>query len=110
MAKREYDLISNSLDILGNYSDSADNLPKTVINKTPKAAVTQKSPFNRSMDAIQKQNEGFFTLGKLCSAIIYFLEKCYSADFPTKIEMPTSRLMRTKEMPDITDVDDSEEY
>uniref|UniRef100_A0A914DEV3 Uncharacterized protein n=1 Tax=Acrobeloides nanus TaxID=290746 RepID=A0A914DEV3_9BILA len=82
-----------------NYSDSADNLTKTSDQKSSTNTSPQKCAFNRSMDALQGNKEGFFALAK-----------CYSADFPTKIEMPTSRLIRTKEMPDITDVDDAEEY
>lgn len=56
---------------------------------------------NKSMDIpmLSKETEGFFALSK-----------CQSADFKPKIDVPRQRLLRSKEMPNIADVDDDTEY
>jgi len=83
-------------------SDSVDDLfhqsPKRTTN--PIDYLTKEVPFNRSMDLpiAGRENDGFFAL-----------EKCQSADFPLKFELPR-KLLRSKEMPNIADVDDDSEY
>uniref|UniRef100_A0A7E4VC92 Uncharacterized protein n=1 Tax=Panagrellus redivivus TaxID=6233 RepID=A0A7E4VC92_PANRE len=80
-------------------SDSVDDL----LHQSPKRQNPRHSSvdFNRSMDLpIHGQDlDGFFAL-----------EKCRSADFWPKYDLPLSRLSRCKEMPNIADVDDDAEY
>ncbi|CAD5212127.1 unnamed protein product [Bursaphelenchus okinawaensis] len=81
------------------YSDSTESLtPTSSRDPKPDSQCTmQKRSVNRSMDVLPTINEGF-----------YALEKCVSVEFPPKQMVPPSRLCRSKEMPNIADVDDYE--
>ncbi|CAD5216423.1 unnamed protein product [Bursaphelenchus xylophilus] len=82
------------------YSDSTESLSHPTSSREPKAesqCSMQKRSVNRSMDVLPTINEGF-----------YALEKCVSVEFSPKQMIPPSRLCRSKEMPNIADVDDYE--
>ena len=92
--------------IIGDISDSVDDLLHQSPKRSPKAmdgCLSKDAPINRSMDLpmnLNAANQGFFAL-----------EKCQSADFQGKhFDLPRSRLLRSKEMPNIADVDDDTEY
>jgi hypothetical protein len=89
-----------------DISDSVDDLLHSSPKRTLKTidALSKDAPFNRSMDLPpihSTNNDGFFAL-----------EKCQSVDFtPTKkYDLPTARLQRSKEMPNIADIEDDEAY
>jgi hypothetical protein len=88
-----------------DISDSVDDLLHQSPKRTLKTidALSKDAPFNRSMDlpiGHSSNNDGFFAL-----------EKCQSVDFtPTKFDLPTTRLLRSKEMPNIADIEDDEAY
>ncbi|KAH7714198.1 hypothetical protein AAVH_18455 [Aphelenchoides avenae] len=81
-----------------HLSDSVDQL---LAEYSPKRLTPEKRDtmvrclVNRSMDRLPTIGEGFFAL-----------EKCYSADFPPSFEFPSARLARSKEMPNIADIDE----
>jgi hypothetical protein len=85
-----------------DISDSVDDLLHQSPKRTLKTidALSKDAPFNRSMDLPihGSNNDGFFAL-----------EKCQSVDFhSTKFDLPSARLLRSKEMPNIADIEDDE--
>jgi hypothetical protein len=88
-----------------DISDSVDDLlHQSPTKRIPKAidALNKEAPFNRSMDLpiTGADKDGFFAL-----------EKCQSVDFhTTKFDLPSARLLRSKELANIADIDDDTEY